>query len=214
MSVESVMPSNHLIFRHPLLLLPSVFPIIRVFSSESALHFSKSQSIGVLAVASTGSFQWTPRTDLLQNGLTGSPCSPRDSQESYPAPQFKSINSLALSFLYGPVLISVHDSRKNHSFDYTDLCWQSDTMSSFVKAFFPRSKYLLISWLQSPSEVILEPKKLKSVTASTFFPFICHEVMGPDTMIFIFWTLSFKPVFHSPLLPLSRDSLVPLRFLP
>ena len=62
-------------------------------------------------------FQWTPRTDLLQNGLVGSPCSPRDSQESSPAPQFKSINSSAFSFLHSPTLTSIHDHRKNHSLD-------------------------------------------------------------------------------------------------
>ena len=62
-------------------------------------------------------FQWTPRTDLLQNGLVGSPCSPRDSQESSPTPQFKSINSSVLSFLYNPTLTSVHDYWKNHSLD-------------------------------------------------------------------------------------------------
>ena len=61
------------------------------------------------------SFQWTPRVDLRQNGLVGSPCSPRDSQESSPTPQFKSINSLALSFLHSPTLTSIHDHRKNHS---------------------------------------------------------------------------------------------------
>ena len=63
------------------------------------------------------SYQWTPRTDLLQNGLIGSPCSPRDSQESSPTPQFKSINSSVLSFLHSPTLTSIHDHRKNHSFD-------------------------------------------------------------------------------------------------
>ena len=63
------------------------------------------------------SFQRTPRTDLLQNGLVGSPCSPRDSQESSPTPQFKNINSLALSFLHSPTLTSIHDCWKNHSFD-------------------------------------------------------------------------------------------------
>ena len=62
------------------------------------------------------SFQWTPRTDLLSGGLVGSPCSPRDSQESSPTPQFKSINSM-LSFLYTPTLTSIHDYWKNHSFD-------------------------------------------------------------------------------------------------
>ena len=63
------------------------------------------------------SFQWTPRTDLLWDGLVGSPCSPRDSQESSPTPQFKSINSLVLSFLHSPPLTSIHDHWKNHSLD-------------------------------------------------------------------------------------------------
>ena len=63
------------------------------------------------------SFQWTPRTDLLQNGLVGSPFSSRDSQESSPTPQFKSINSLVLSFLHRPTLTSIHDHRKNQSLD-------------------------------------------------------------------------------------------------
>ena len=63
------------------------------------------------------SFQWTPRTDLLQNGLVGSPCSPRDSQESSPTPQFKNINSSVLSFLHSPTLTSIHDHWKNHSLD-------------------------------------------------------------------------------------------------
>ena len=63
------------------------------------------------------SYQWAPRTDLLQNGLVGSPCSPRDSQESSPTPQFKSINSSVLSFLYSSILTSIHDYWKNHSLD-------------------------------------------------------------------------------------------------
>jgi len=61
-----------------------------------------------------------------------------------------------------------------------------DMLSKFVIAFLPRSKCLLISWLQSPSAVILEPKNIKSVTVSTVSPSICHEVMGPDAMIFVF----------------------------
>ena len=67
-----------------------------------------------------------------------------------------------------------------------------NTLCKFVTAFLPRSKHLLISWLQSPSTVILEPKKIESVTASTFYPSICHEVMGPAAMILVFWVLSFK----------------------
>ena len=73
------------------------------------------QSTGVSALAS--SFQRTPRADLLQNGLVGYPCSPRDSQESSPTPQFKSINSSVLSFLHSPTLTSILDHRKNHSLD-------------------------------------------------------------------------------------------------
>ena len=72
------------------------------------------------------SFQWTFRTDFLYDELVGSPCSPRDSQESSPTPQFKSINSSAHSFLYSPTLTSTRDYWKNHSFDKTDLCWQSN----------------------------------------------------------------------------------------
>ena len=68
-------------------------------------------------------------------------------------------------------------------------------LSRFDIAFLPRSKHFIISWLQSPSAVILEPKKIKSVTVSIVSPSICHEVMGPDAMIFVFWMLSFKSDF-------------------
>ena len=61
-----------------------------------------------------------------------------------------------------------------------------NVLSRLLIAFLPRSKCLLISWLQSPSAVILEPKKIKFVTVSTFFPFICHEGMGPDAMVLVF----------------------------
>ena len=68
-------------------------------------------------------------------------------------------------------------------------------LSSLVIVFLPRSKCLLISWLQLPSAVILEPKKIKSLTVSVVSPFICHEVVGPDAMIFVVWMLSVKPAF-------------------
>ena len=68
-------------------------------------------------------------------------------------------------------------------------------LSRLVITFLPRSKSLLISWLQPPFAVILEPPKIKSVTVSIVSPSICHEVMGPDAMIFFFWMLSFKPIF-------------------
>ena len=118
------------------------------------------------------SFQWTPRTHLLEDGLVGFPCIPRDSQESSPTPHLKSINFSALNLLHNPTLTSIHDHWKNHSLDETDLCWQSNVsaleyMSRLVITFLPRSKRLLSSWLQLPSAVILEPKKTKSDTVST-----------------------------------------------
>ena len=70
-----------------------------------------------------------------------------------------------------------------------------NTLSGFAIAVLPRGKRLLISWLQSLSTVILEPKKIKSVTVSIFSPSVCHEVMGPDATILVFWILSFKPIF-------------------
>ena len=87
-------------------------------------------------------------------------------------------------------------------------------LSRLVIVFLPRSKCLLILWLQSPSTVILEPKKIKSVTVSIVSPAICREVMGTDAMILVFWMLSFKPVFHSLLSLSSRGSFVSLHFLP
>ena len=87
-------------------------------------------------------------------------------------------------------------------------------LSRLVISFLPRSKHLLISWLQSPSAVILEPRKIKLATVSTVSPTISHEVMGPDAVILVFWMLSFKPTFHSPLSLSSRGSLVLLHFLP
>ena len=68
-------------------------------------------------------------------------------------------------------------------------------LSRLVITYLPRSKHLLISWLQSPSAVILEPRKIKSATVSTVSPSICHEVMGLDAKILVFWMLSFKPTF-------------------
>ena len=101
---------------HPLLSLslPAPNPSQHQSFPMSQLFAWGGQSTGVLASAS---FLPKNRADLLQNGLVGSPFSPRDSQESSPTPQFKSINSSALSFLHSPTLTSVHDHRKNHSLD-------------------------------------------------------------------------------------------------
>ena len=123
MSIELVMLSNHLILCHLLLLLPSIFPSIRVFSNESALHirwpkyWSFSFSIshyneysGLISFR----IDWF---DLL---------AVQGTLKSSPAPQFKSINSLVFNLLYGPTLVSIHDFWKNHNFDYMDLCQQSN----------------------------------------------------------------------------------------
>ena len=138
-------------------------------------------------------------------------CSPRDSQESYPMPQFKTINSSSLTILYGATVTSIPDNWKNHSFDYTELFQQSNVstfknLHRFLIVFLQMSKHLLISWMQSSSAVILEPPKIKSLTVSIISPSICHEVMGPNAMIFISWIWSLSQMFHSPL-SLSQEAL-------
>ena len=115
MFIESVIPSSHLILCRPLLLLPPIPPSIRVFSNESVLcmRWPKYWSLSFSISAS----KEHPGLISFRMGLVGSPCSPRDSQESSPTPQLKSINSLALSFLHSPTLTSIHDYWKNHSLD-------------------------------------------------------------------------------------------------
>ena len=115
----------------------------------------------------------------------GSPRSPRDSQESSLIPKFKSINSSALKFHYSPTITSIHDYWKNQSLTRQTFVGKVmsllfNMLSSLVIAFLPKSKPLLISWLQSPSAVILEPKKIKSLTDSIVSPSICHEVIGNE----------------------------------
>ena len=96
------------------------------FSQHQGLFQWVGSSYQVTKVLQLQSFQWIFRTDFLYNWLVVSPCCPRDSQESSPALQFKSISSSALNLLYGPTLTSIHDYWKNHSFDYVDLCRQND----------------------------------------------------------------------------------------
>ena len=141
-------------------------------------------------------FQWIFKVDFLLDWLVWSPCSPRDSLEPCVTRQFKSLNSLAFSFLYIPTLTCTHDYWEKPSFDYMDLCHKVmsllfNMLSRSVITFLPRSKHLLISSLQSPSAVILEPKKTKSVTVSIVSPSVCHEVMGLDAMTLLFWMLSY-----------------------
>ena len=127
MSIVSVMPSNYLILCHPLLLSPSIFPSIGVFSNETAVCIKWTKY-------SSFSFSISPFNEY--SGLISFridyliPFSPRDSQESSLAPKFKSINSSALILLSSPTLISIHDNWKSHTFDYTDLC-QKSNVSAF-----------------------------------------------------------------------------------
>ena len=186
MSIESMMPSNHLILCCPSLLLPSICPSIRVFSKESALHirwpkywsfsFSISSSnkysqlisfridlFDLLAVQET-------LKSLLQHHSSKAVLSLLMVQLSYPYMTTGKIIVLTIWTFVGKVMSLLFNM-----------------LSSFVIAFPLRSKCLFISWLQSPSALILEPKKIKSVTVSIFSPCICHEVMGPDTTFYFFF---------------------------
>ena len=182
MSIQSVMPSNQFILCHAFLLLPSIFCSIRVFSNESALHikwpkywsfsFSISPSNKYSGLISFRS-NWC---DLL--------AVQRDSQASSPRLQFKSINSAVLSFLYDPTLSSIYTGCEytgktialtRQIFVDKLMSLLFNMLSRLVFTFLLRSKRLLISWLQSPSVVILEPPRIKSVTISSVSPSICHE---------------------------------------
>ena len=123
MSIESVMPSNHLILCRPLVLLPSIFPSIRVFSDESALHirWPKDWSFS-FSISPSNEYSGLISFKMDWLDLPAVP----GTFKSSPTPQFKSINSSVFSLLYGPTLTSIHDYWKNHSFDYTDLCRQSN----------------------------------------------------------------------------------------
>ena len=190
------MPSNHLILCP--LRLPSIFPSIRVFWNESGFHirwpkywsfsFSISPSnehpglisfrmdwLDLLAVQET-------LKNLLQH---------HSSKASILLHSTFFIVQLSHPYMSTGKTIAL--TRRTFVDKVVSLLF--NMLSSLVITFLPRSKCLLISWLQSPSVVILEPRKIKSATISTVSPSVCHEVMGPDTMIFVFWMLSFKPTF-------------------
>ena len=183
-----MIPSKHLILCRPLLLLPPNPPSIRVFSNESTLHmrwpkcwsfsFSISPSIEYSKLISFR-MDWL---DLLEVQGT---------LKSSPTPQFKSINSLVLSFFIVQLSHPYMTTGKNitltrRTFVDKVMSLLFNKLSRSVVNFFPRSKHLLISWLLSPSSVILEPPNIKSDTVSTVYPSIGHEVMGPDAMILVF----------------------------
>ena len=191
-SMKSVMPSSHLILCHPLLLLPSIFPSIRVFSSESALHirWPKYWSFSFSISPSNEhpgliSFRMDWLDLLAVQGTLKNLLQHHSSKESIlPSAFFR------LSHPYMTTRKTIALTR--WTFVSKVMCLLFNMLSRLVITFLPKSKHLLISWLQSSSAVILEPKNIKSVTVS---PSICHEVMGPDVMILIFLMLSFKPTF-------------------
>ena len=196
MSVELVMLSNYLILCFSLLLLPSVFPRIRVFSNELALlirwpkywSFSISPSNEYSRLISFR-MDWL---DLLAvQGTLKSLLQHHSSKAS--VLQHSAFFMAQLSHLHVTARKTV--ALTIRTFVSKVMSLLSNTLSRFFIAFLPRSKCHLISWLQSLSTVILEPKKIKSVSISIVSPSMCHEVMGPDSMILVLWMLSFKSAF-------------------
>ena len=189
MSIDSVMPSNNLILCHPLLLLPSVFPSIMIFSSESVLHirwpkyWSFSFSIS-LSNEYSGliSFRIDWFDLLAVQGTLKRLLQHHSSKASIL--RHSAFFIVHLSHPYMTTGKNIAQTRWTFVGKVMSLLF--NTLSGFVIAFLPSSKCLLISWLQSPSAVILEPKKIKSVTVSIVSASICHKMMGLDAMIFVF----------------------------
>ena len=189
MSIESVMPSNHLILCCPLLLLPSIFPSIRVFSNESALHirWPKYWSFSFNISPSNEhpgliSFKMDWLHLLVVQGTLKSLLQHHSSKASIL--QCSAFFIVQLSHPYMTTEKTIALTRQTFVDKVMSLLL--NMLSILVITFLPRSKCLLISWLLSPSAVILEPPKIKSDTVSTVSLSICHEVMGPDAMIFVF----------------------------
>ena len=180
------MPSNHLILCHPLLILPSIFPSIRVFSNESVLHvrWSKYWSFSFsISPSNEHSGLISFRMDWLDLLAVQGPLKSLLQHHSSKASILwcSAFFIVQLSHLYMTTGKTVALTRQTFVGKVTSLLFKM--LSRLVITFLPRSKHLLISWLQSPSAVILEPRKIKSATVS---PSICHEVMGPDVMILVF----------------------------
>ena len=185
MPIESVMPSSHLILCHPLLLLPPIPPSIRVFSNESALpfrwpkHWSFSFSISPSNEhPGLVSFRMDWLDHLAVQGTLKSLLQHHSSKASII--RNSAFFTVQLSHPYTTTGKTIALTIRIFVGEVMSLLF--NMLSRLVITFLPRSKYLLISWLQSPSAVILEPKKIKSATVSTVSPSICHEVMGPDAI--------------------------------
>ena len=183
------MPSSHLILCCPLLLLPSIFPSIRVFSNESALHIRQpkywSFSFNIsLSNEHPGliSFMMDWLDLLAVQGTLKSLLQHHSSKASILWCSAFFIVQLSHPYMTTGKTIAL----TGWTFVDKVMSLLFNMLSRLVVTSLPRSKFLLISWLQSPSAVILEPPKIKSDTVSTVFPSICYEVMGPDAMILLF----------------------------
>ena len=187
---------------HPLLplLLPPIFPSIRAFA-VSQFFSSGGQSIGVSASAISPCNEYSElisfRIDWLDlpavQGTLKSLLQHHSSKASILQRSAFFIVQLSHPYMTTRKTICWFLTRQTFVGKVMSLLF--NMLSRLVITFLPRSKHLLISWLQSPSTVILEPPKIKSATVSTVSPSICHQVMGPDAMILVFWMLSFKPTF-------------------
>ena len=140
----------------------------------------------------------------------GSLCSPRDSQESFinttvQKHQFSTFFTVQLSHPYMTTGKTIALTRWTFVSKVLSLFF--NTLFRFVIAFLPKSKRLLVSWLQSPSAEILESKKIKSVTVCIVSPSICHEVMGPDAMILSFLNMEFSASFLTLVFNLHQKAL-------
>ena len=189
------MPYNHLILCHPLLLLPSIFPSISVFSNVSALpiRWPKYWSVSFNNSPSNEhpgliSFRMDWLDLLSVQGTLKSLLQHHSSKASILRCSALFIVQLSHTYMTTGKTIAL----TRWTFADKIMSLLLNMLSRLVITFLPRSKRLLISWLQSPTAVILEPRKIKSATVSTF---VCHEVMGPDAVILVFWMLSFKPTF-------------------
>ena len=183
------MSSNDLILCHPLLLLPSIFPSIRVFSTESVLHirWSKYWSYSFSISPSNEysgliSFRMDWFHLLAVQGTLKSLLQHHSSKASII--QCSAFFMVLLSHPYTTTGKTIALTRRTFVSKVMSLLY--NMLSRLVIAFLPRNKCLLISWLQSPSSVILKPKKIKSVTVSIVSPSVCHEVVGLDAMILVF----------------------------
>ena len=182
------MPSGHLIPCHPLL-LPSIFPSIRVFSNESVLHIRWPEYWSISFNISPSneysglmSFRMNWLDLLVIQGTLKSLLQHHSSKA--PILQGSAIFIVQLSHPYMTTGKTIALTRRTFVGKVVSLLF--NMLSRLDITFLPRSKRLLISWLQSPSAVILEPPQIKSVTVSTVSPYISHEVMEPDAMIFVF----------------------------